>query len=216
MRHILRLLLFALASGCGGPLPTADTPTPPVGAAEAAARSDADAPSTFHTITVTLCAKDVEGCRNAQSAAGSAAYRIAFGSSLGTLRTRSQAEADLYREVRDRTTLGTHLAAHARHLEAVAVDAGGAVAASTPHALPESVDSSGTDVLIDVARTLLAAVDTEGEVTFDVSHARPSCKLSLTAAGADASWRCLVREPSHPGAHDSDDSRRPGDTRGLK
>jgi hypothetical protein len=210
MKTLVVLALAAASPACGGPLPTADAPTQAAGtdAPDAATTSEAAA-GTFHTITVTLCARDRDACRKAQGTPGEASYRIAFGGSVGTLRSREQATADLYRELRDRTALGTRLVAQRRHLQSPGGDAGPLAPAASPAAAASATpDPPVSDVLVDAARELIEAVDAEGGVTIDVAHGRPGCKVLLALAESDASTgRCLIKEPPRPGAHDTDAPR---------
>ncbi len=203
----IALALYVLAPiACGGPLPTADVPTPVASAPDAGA-SDG---GTFHTITVTLCAKDRDACRKAQGTPGESSYRIAFGGSPGTLRSREQATADLYRELRDRTAFGTRLAAQRRRLEAPERDAGGVASAAAGQASTSPrAESPVKDVLIDAAHELIDAVDSDGEVTIDVARGRPGCKVSLaTSSAPDAgSGHCLIWDAARPGAHDDEAPR---------
>jgi hypothetical protein len=213
-------LLVAIATACGGPLPSSDTPTilasatatPDAGAAADAARSEGLA---YHTITITLCAKDAEGCSHAQGAGAGAGYRVAFGSSAGTLRSRDQAQADLYRELRDRTAIGTHLAAK-EHRRQVAAEAGSGPALASARAsqsAADSTESTGADELVEAARQLVDAVDKEGEVTLDVAHGRATCKISLTTTAADTP-RCLVRQESRGNGREPETPRRSDDNFG--
>ena len=195
----------AVTSGCGGPIPTVETPLSAVPASDPPAGVEAQATGpAFHTITVTLCPREEAGCRGMPpvngergggSGGGTPAYRVSFGSGAGALRSRDQAVADLYREIRDRTGLGGHLAAEARHLALSPTDAGSG-AGGGPHAR-----TPGSDPLVDAAFQLIEAVDTEGQVTVDAARGRADCKLSLLAAGATdgGAGRCVIREPSREG-----------------
>jgi hypothetical protein len=207
---VVAAAFVSIACGCGGPLPGADTPaqaqaTPPADATDAA--TEGSAGPAFHTITVTVCAKDRDGCGKASPAFRDGAYRIAFGSGIGTLRSHEQATADLYRELRDRTGFGTRLAAQEHLLRTPAEEAGIVVAAITP-APPSSTssDSASTDALVDAARQLMIVVDAAGEVTLDVARGRAGCKLSLSPAGSDGSARrCLMKEPPRSGEREPDE-----------
>jgi hypothetical protein len=212
-RYIIVGVLVSAALACGGPLPAADVPTQvsSTDGLDAATAGDASG-GVFHTITVTLCSRDRDACRKAQGAPGEVSYRIAFGASAGTLRTREQTTADLYRELRDRTAFGTHLAAERRRLPLPGEDAGGlAPAASIAGAPALGPASADKDVLVDAARELVEAVDADGEVTIDVARGRPGCKVSLTLAaspGLEASaGRCLIRDERRPGAHEDEPAR---------
>lgn len=190
-------LLVTLALACGGPIPSAETPSSPAPPDLVSALADASAPAAeFHTITVTLCARDREACQRAQST-GTAdpTYRVAFGSGVGTLRSREQALADLYRELKSRTGAGTHLAAAPRRLERPLADG------SAGPAPPPRPASAGSDPLVDAAFQLIDAVDTQGAVTLDIAHGRPDCKLSMAGEETDAGARrrCLIVEPNRSG-----------------
>ena len=165
---------------CRG-LPAAETAAPSP-APSAAAEPAAGAPdggrvgSAFHTITITLAPARSRplAAGRPQAALWDSSYRISFGSGVGELRSREQAVADLYREVRDRTGLGTHLAAEPHRLASLPEAGNVGSSAARP-------GSAGSDPLVDVAFQLIEAVDAEGEVTVDVAHGRPGCKLSLGA-----------------------------------
>jgi len=132
-------------------------------------------------------------------------YRVSFGTGSGSVRTREQAVADLYREVRDRTGFGTRLLAVRHHLERRQAS----LEAEDPPASPR-VGSTGSDPLVEAAHSLIGAVDADGQVTLDVAHGGASCKVLLAARDLDAgARRCLVGEAERTGAHDSEGQRQP-------
>jgi hypothetical protein len=202
--------LTSLAVACGGPIVVAETPPAPTEMASAApvgASADAGAaPSTmpFHTITITQCTRDRDACQRAGSAtAPGAPYRVAFGSGLGTVRMREQAVADLYREIKNRTDLGTHLAAASHHRDRAVPDSG----ALEPPVEPRPAAAT-SDPMVDAAYQLIDAVDAQGEVTLDVAHGRRDCKLSLTSDSVDAApRRCLLVGDPRPGRNDPEGPR---------
>jgi len=218
--HLLALPLAALLPHCGGPLPGAETPVQVAsgaGAPDASAAGDATSrpARAFHTITVSACARDAEECRRAKANGGEGSYRMALGGGIGMLRSREQVVADLYRELRDRTAVGTRLAAHPRHLELGPLEGGSPAGGSGGAGASAASDSPATDELIHAARELVDAVDAQGEVTLDVDHGGIACKLSLGLEGADASARrCLIEDTTRGGQKDTGGRRRTGDTSG--
>ncbi len=158
----------------------------------------------IHTMTITLCSRDPEACRRAQGGdTPGITYRVAFGGGTGTVRTREQALADLYRELRDRTALGTRLSATVNHLERPSSET--AVVDQSSVARPTS---AGHDPIVDAAFELLDGVDGDGQVALDTAHGRTTCKLSLAARAADAGGhRCLLEGPERPGKRDEDSPR---------
>jgi hypothetical protein len=116
-----------------------------------------------------------------------ARYRVVFGSGHGATRSRGQATADLYQELRDRTTLGARLEA-----EAHAVGDGGGARARKSSA---EASSSGGDPLSAAAVRLLDLVDEVGEVTIDVVTDSPSSRCLVSMRGSAS--ECLVQAPEH-------------------
>ncbi len=208
------LLIVALVAGafaCGGPMPaveTASQATAPPAVRDPAASVDAVvvAGPAFHTMTVTLCSTDPEACHGAQPAEEAGpVYRVSFGTGSGSVRSREQAVANLYREVRDRTGAGTRLVAVAHHLDRHSSSRG----AVDPLAPPRPA-SRAADPLVEAAYDLIEVVDADGQVTVDVAHSGLSCKVSLAARSPDAgAGRCLVGEPERPGLHESEGRRQP-------
>jgi hypothetical protein len=144
--------------------------------------------SSPHVVRVTMCALDRSGCLRAQSESPpeDSSYRVAFGRGAGLIRTRGQAMAELYKEVRDRTDSGEHLAAKAHHL-------------GDPHTPLEPRTRVAEDPLTEAAYQLMEAVDRDGEITIDsLSRQGPgTCKLSLGPLDPDAgATNCLINAPS--------------------
>jgi hypothetical protein len=160
-------------------------------------------------MTVTLCSRDSKTCQLAQAhdtSAASLPYRVSFGTGVGTLRSREQGLADLYREIRDRTAFGTRLVGVSHLLERPATD--GASWASEPVAPPRP-SSAEHDPVVDAAYSLMEAVDSEGQVTLDATHSGTTCKLSLAMRSLDGgAGRCLLAGPARPG-HESEGVREP-------
>ncbi|HEY6461553.1 MAG TPA: hypothetical protein VIY73_15405, partial [Polyangiaceae bacterium] len=68
-----------------------------------------------HALVVTVCASSADACPSADSDGSTAeAYHVVFGSGRGVYRSRGQAMADLYNELRNRTASGDHLVARPR------------------------------------------------------------------------------------------------------
>jgi len=143
-------------------------------------------------LTVTICSSSPQACpaTDADASAGGT-YRVTFGSGRGAIRSRGQAMADLYKELRDRTSSGERLNA-----QSVAPgDAGGPAGGG---AATRGGDSS--DPIAQSALHLLDLVDGVGEVTIDVIHGRSTgCMVSLGRLATDGGApQCLVREPERP------------------
>jgi hypothetical protein len=155
----------------------------------AAAPTDAGAApvDASHAFTVMLCSASPDPCPASDPDAG---YRVIFGSGRGVVRTRGQAMADLYKELRDRLTGGERLDAetHAPH------DGGTGTAGSGPFTKP----GSGDDELSQCAFQLLDLVDGVGEVTLDVVHASRGCRVGLGRSADGGALRCLVQEADAP------------------
>jgi hypothetical protein len=155
----------------------------------------------FHALIVTLCSSSSEPCSASPSGdvSASAGYRVTFGSGPGAVRSRGQAMADLYKELKDRTTAGEQLDAepHARG------DAG--ATRSLGEGSTDSKSAGGSEPLTRCAQRLLDLVDSVGEVTVDVVHGAGAdeCQVSMGRLTTDGGgWPCLVEAPEHP--------RRPG------
>jgi hypothetical protein len=172
-------------------MPVAST-TVTEGPALSATGGGASATRGHHAIIVTSCAID-KSCSGAQATSPQteATYRVAFGRGAGTIRTRGQATADLYKEIRDRMDSGAHLAAEPHHLGDPAP-----IADTEPARMRKS---AGDDPVVEAAFQLMDAVDQNGEVAIDgVPMMGPSaCKLSMGHVDADAGTsRCLVEGQS--------------------
>lgn len=154
----------------------------------------AAAPDTSHALTIALCSSSPEPCPKAED---DVSYRVVFGSGRGAVRTRGQAMADLYKELRDRTASGERLDA-----EPHAPGDGGA----TPTGAGSSTKASAgnDDPIAQCAFQLLDLVDGVGAITVDVVHGSRShgCQVSLGRTADGGASRCLVQEPERP--------RRPG------
>jgi hypothetical protein len=144
-------------------------------------------------LTVTLCSSSPEACpASAPDTSGAGSYRVVFGSGRGEIRSRGQAMADLYKELRDRTSSGERLNAQSVAQGDAGARAGGG---ST-----KGGGGDSSDPLAQSALHLLDLVDGVGEVTLDVIHGRSSgCMLSLGRLGGEGSApQCLVKEPDRP------------------
>jgi hypothetical protein len=147
-----------------------------------------------HAFTITLCAASREPCPPSEA---EATYRVVFGSGRGVVRTRGQAMADLYKELRDRLAGGERLDAetHAPH-------DGGTVAMGLGS--PTKGSGSDDDPISQCAFQLVDLVDGVGEVTLDVVHGSHGCRVSLGRTPDGGALRCLVQEPEsarRPGRH---------------
>ncbi len=146
-----------------------------------------------HAVIITTCSIDRNGCLLAQpsSPPDDSSYRVVFGGGVGAIRTRTQAMADLYKEIRDRTSSGAHLAAETHHLGDPPPGQEGAKAAPRL--------GTGDDPIIEAAFQLMDAVDRDGEVTIDSLPMRGprTCKLSIGPVAVDAGEiHCLVKAPT--------------------
>jgi hypothetical protein len=153
----------------------------------------------FHTLMVAQCSREGAECSLAHAnAPPGPTYVVAFGTGAGSTRSRAQAMADLYRELRDRTASGSHLAVRPRHL---AESEGGAPAAEDTDT--RAAASAGGDPLVEASFELMKIVDRDGEITLDSAPSNASCKVALVEASPlDASAgvdRCLQAEERHQG-----------------
>ncbi len=158
-------------------------PRAPVASAPAPSSGEVVLPvRAFHTITVAQCAREGAACDHATAGAPPGpAYVVAFGTSGGSTRSRDQAMADLYRELRDRTVNGTHLVARPHPLPA-SPSADGSPAAADDAQAKTSKSSDDTEPLVQAAVALMKLVDKEGEVTIDRTSANSECKVALADA----------------------------------
>ena len=206
-----RLLTIALVAGLlaceqrfsSSPPPLAPgghAPTSPaaIDALLAPATRDAGpaAHDSFHAMTITLCSASPEPCPPSEErASAEASYRVGFGSARATIRSRGQAMADLYKELRARTEAGDRLDAETR-----APGHSGAPAAAGPGpTTAPSGDSS--DPLTQCAFHLLDLVDGVGEVTLDIVHESglADCTVSLgNSPGGHGGSQCLIKAPGRP------------------
>jgi hypothetical protein len=210
-----RFVLFLLTAVLGGPFaceqrfssqpppitPEGLGPASSSGALDAllaASTSDAGsvAVDSSHALTVTLCSASPQSCPGAEAdASGEGAYRVVFGSGRGAVRSRGQAMADLYKELRDRTASGERLDAELRPSD------GGAAPATSGHGSGAKAGADNSDPMAQCAFRLLDLVDGAGEVTLDVFHGSGSrgCRVSLgRALGDSGAGQCLVQEPEQP------------------
>lgn len=148
-------------------------------------------------MTITLCSASSEPCPANATGEGDSSeeYRVVFGSGRAEIRSRGQAMADLYKELRDRTSSGEHLDAVPRP----ARSSGGRMSASPGDTTKPSADSS--DALTQCAFHLLDLVDGVGEVTVEVvpRFTPTDCLVQLGRPDRDAGFtQCLVPEPERP------------------
>jgi hypothetical protein len=152
-----------------------------------------DAP---HAMTVTLCSVSPHQCPPPDpGASGEATYRVLFGSGLASVRSRGQAMADLYKELRDRTAVG-------ERLDAESHAPGRAVPLAKPDHAPTTEASEGnSDPVTRCAFHLLDLVDGVGEVTLDVVHESGLANCTVSLGGASATHgaaQCLISAPDRP------------------
>jgi hypothetical protein len=145
--------------------------------------------SASHAMTVTNCAWPTGPCAGVDiDASAEGSYRVVFGSGRASIRSRGQAMADLYREMRDKTSAGQRL-----DLEP---HTPGAADASAGPAAPHASNPSGSDPITQSAFVALDLVDAVGEVNVDVVYGTGAdgCLISLGRA-ARGGQQCLVHEP---------------------
>jgi hypothetical protein len=178
--------------------PTASEGSPPANAPpEDVADSGPPTDDSPHMVLITACRIDRRGCLRAQPSPppATSAYRVVLGGGGGAVRTRGQAMADLYKEIRDRTEAGEHLAAAPHHV--------GDPPPEDAQDAPRAHSHAGDDPIVEAAFELMAEVDRDGELTIDSLPRRaPSgCKLALGSLDPDAgSSRCLVEGASSSGS----------------
>jgi len=197
--HLLFVLALASLCGCeerfsANPPPIAPESLPPVSSSNAvdallaptATDAGAPAPDLSHALTVTRCSSSAQPCPASDA---DASYRVVFGSGRGAVRSRGQAMADLYKELRDRTASGERLDAETH----APGDAGG----HAPVGGGASTKASNDDPIAQCAFQLLDLVDGVGEITLDVLHGAGvhGCQVSLGRAADGGALRCLVQEP---------------------
>ncbi len=145
-----------------------------------------------HALTVTICSSSPQPCSASETdASEDANYRVVFGSGRGAVRSRGQAMADLYQELRDRTASGERLDAETR-----APGGAGEPPPSAGRSPTRATEGSG-DALAQCAFRLLDLVDRAGEVTLDVVHGYGSngCRVSLGRSSDGGTSECLIQEP---------------------
>lgn len=207
-RFRLAAALSFAASACEGPPPVAQAPSVPE---LPTSTTSTDAVATpvrpFHAVTIAQCSREGAECSRAQAMAPPGpAYVVARGTAAGQTRSREQAMADLYRELRDRTAYGSHLVARPRHLDEV--DGGAPTADDSDSKVGKSVEG---DPLVGAAFELMKLVDREGEITIDGVPSSGSCKVALAERemlDASAEDRCFLAEERH--------QSRPSGGRGIR
>jgi hypothetical protein len=196
-------------SHCGGPnaahpQPSAPASDPdPSGATSLEAilgqgAADAGTPGgrVSRVLTVTRCLVSATPCQPEKGeVALRDSYHVVFGSGRGAVQSRLQVEAELYNELRYRTSSGEHLNARVRY----AADGGAVPRAPVTKAAASKDDKpGGEESLPHCAQELLDLVDDAGEVTVDVLHGdgASTCMVSLGELSADGTRpRCLVAAP---------------------
>jgi len=204
--------LALVVSACGGPLPgaqAAEFATQPTSAGatkapDAGAIVDSGgAPTAYHIMTVLRCSLAPTACAEvARPGDLAGSYRVSFGSSPGGVRSREQAVSDLYRELRDRTSLGSRLITASRRPEPITARTEAAEAPTHPRP-----SGGSSDPIVEAAFDLIESVDEAGEVTVDVAHDSSSCKIALVQAasgvapepGDTGHRRCLLKGAERPG-----------------
>ena len=195
----LAFLAAACASG-EGPPPAEQAPSAPAPPASAmSADPSVGRVRPFHLLTIAHCSREGSECSRAQATAPPGpTYVVAVGAAAGSTRSREQAMADLYRELRDRTAYGSHLVARPRHLGEG--EGGAPVADDSNEKTGKSVEG---DPLVEAAFALMKIVDREGEVTIDRAPSNGLCKVALgeletldASAGVN---RCFLSEERHQG-----------------
>jgi len=179
--------------------PESSTPAPSSGRVDpilgpSAADSVAVSQNQSHAMAVIFCSAGQASCPTSEAdASPDARYRVIFGSGHAEIRSRGQAMADLYKELRDRTSAGERLDAEAR----APGDAGGrAVAGDRTRKSEES-----SDALSQCAFHLIDLVDGVGEVTLDVIRTAgvQGCMVSLGGSVSDGgAAQCLIQAPERP------------------
>jgi hypothetical protein len=177
--------------------PDSVTPAPSSGAVDAlltpATNEAGAALPESRAMTVTLCSASPQPCAAPDTDASSDdSYRVVFGSGRAEIRSRGQAMADVYKELRDRTTAGERLAVIPRAPRS----SGGAYTASG-----RASARAGGDTGDDISRSafhLLDLVDGVGEVVVELlpRFASSGCIIALGRPGGDGGIpQCLIKEP---------------------
>jgi hypothetical protein len=153
-------------------------------------------PNAYHALTVTQCLSSATPCLPSQGeAALSTSYLVVLGSGRGAVRSRGQATADVYNELRYRTTSGVRLDAE------IHTRSDGGIAGPGASGGQSRKSASDADPLAQCAQDLLDFVDGAGEVTLDVLHESGSsgCMVSMGRFSGDGGTsQCLVQDPEHP------------------
>jgi hypothetical protein len=113
---------------------------------------------------------------------------VAFGDGAGASRSRGQALADIYKELRDRLAAKEHLDVRPW----LRGDAGAVPSLSLPR-----VDPKADDPLSVAAVRIINAVDEAGSIAVDIvpAWARAGCRISIQGGSATAGAGCLLDEP---------------------
>ncbi len=152
----------------------------------------AAAAGSTHAMVITLCSAMPAACEGAPE--GTAYHVVYGGSGRGVLRSREQTVADLYKELRDRTSSAERLLASPRSPR----DGGAPVLL---HASSAKASERSGDALAQSAQHLVDVVDGVGELALDVLHGPGECLVALGRAGSDAgAQQCLIQSPERPHA----------------
>jgi hypothetical protein len=175
---------FAPASSSSSAIDSLLAPSP---TGDASAARD-----TSHALVVTLCSASPQACPAPEGDASTdGSYHVVFGSGHGAIRSRGQAMADLYKELRDRTKSG-------EQIDAVPRAPGGA---GSPARLgggsTSKASEDSSDPIAQCAAHLLDIVDGVGEVSLDVLHSFGStgCVVSLGRSADGGASQCLIKAP---------------------
>jgi hypothetical protein len=157
----------------------------------------------FHAMTVTLCSSLAPCGASEGDASVGMRYHVVFGSGRGEIRSRGQAMADLYEELRNRLSAGERLNA-----EPHAPGRSGATGPGDAGRIPALGGGSGpeantgsSDPIARCAFHLIKLVEDAGEVDLDVVHGSGSnrCLVSVGySAPSSGASECLLQEPERP------------------
>ena len=142
-----------------------------------------------HALIITQCREGVPECPSTDGGGPEpeASYRVVFGSGNGTIRSRSQAWATLFGELRDRTSLGEHLDAQPRKIRD---------GRDSDDILP--THEKGRDAFSSAATQIMSVVDAAGEIVIDVlsEWGQTECEVSMGLRAPDGGvGLCLVEGP---------------------
>jgi len=148
-----------------------------------------------YALTITNCSSIPTACpTSGADASADGTYWVAYGSGRGVVRSREQAKADLYQELRNRTASGQRLNAQAHA-------PGDAQAPVASNRATSKAGTGDSDPLATCAVQLLDAVDQAGEVAISVVHGSRSrgCLISLGGStDDDGAAQCLMKAPEQP------------------